>query len=136
MFSHPDLSVFRRADVSLFSDVSNRTSRLLNTWDFDEKTLQAIDAWTDMQRASSKEQAPTDAVDGCYPKSNDESDESSFRLVMMMTILIITENLLRRAQGRGGQMKNNMMTISLKMMRRKGTGPTSVPQPKEREGGV
>jgi hypothetical protein len=79
MFSHPVLSVFRRADVSLFSDVCNRASRLLNTWDFDEMTLQAIDAWTDMQRASSKEQAPKDAVDGCYPKSNDESDESSFQ---------------------------------------------------------
>ncbi len=78
MFSHPNLSVFRQADVSLLSDVCNRASRLLNTWDFDEKTLQAIDAWTDMQRASSKEQAPKDAVDGCYPKSNDESDELSF----------------------------------------------------------
>ncbi len=79
MFSHPSLSVFHQADVSLFSDACNRTSRLLNTRDFDEKTLQAIDAWTDMQRASREEQAPKDAVDGCYPKSNDESDESSFQ---------------------------------------------------------
>jgi hypothetical protein len=82
MLKDPSLSLFSQADNLLIGDICNSASRLLNTPDFDERTLQAIDHLKDFREESDAgDLSSGDDVGGDFRNSgaNDHrSDVSSY----------------------------------------------------------
>jgi hypothetical protein len=84
MLKDPSLSLFSQADNLLISDICNRASRLLNSPDFDERTLQAIDHLKDFQESDASDLAAEDDVaddvagEIFNSGGNHQSDESSY----------------------------------------------------------